>query len=355
MRLRRFALSPLVALLVMDTLAAGCDDGATVSGDTDDVLLADSAPSPNDATTTADAAAPGQGSLPPVPPDGPVSPACLDGRYREALPDDRADIGARVASYVASDHRAFVAEVLAARFPLGAWLVSEGLTRGAALGHCLDLFVGDTSSAASVLSRLSTVVHECGHFLDIATSGFNASNYVITESLTLTCPRVGNGLARSRLNEDAYADLLPDDFYRQVYLDGDPDDATFDGGDQGYDMVLEETLQYVNSLATDWALRDQLRSGQSISARDGLLTFFWYLTRYLRLARTEYPSEYAKIRDNACWREATLTVWGRGWQYLTLTEALPALGIRDEVLLDLVMAPELLAEIEALRDAAGCP
>jgi hypothetical protein len=284
-----------------------------------------------------------------------VSGACTDGRYREPLPDDAADIAARVAAYTAGDHRALVADLLAARFPLGAYLVAEGVSRGARLGHCVDLFVGDTGSAASVLSRLSTIVHECGHFLDMSTGGFSESHYAVTESLAFSCPRIGHGLARSRLNEDAYADLLPDDFYRPIYLDGDPDDATFESGDQGYDMVLEETLQYVNSLATDWAFRDQLRRGQSISARDGLLTFFWYLTRYLRLARTEHPDMYEQIISAPCWREATLTIWGRGWLYLALTEDLPALGLRDEVLLDLVSAPELLAEIDALRDAGGCP
>ena len=45
------------------------------------------------------------------------------------------------------------------------------------------------------------------------------------------------------------------DNYANVYLDGDPDDDEFDGGDQGFNSLLEETLQYVNSLATGYAIR----------------------------------------------------------------------------------------------------
>ena len=72
------------------------------------------------------------------------------------------------------------------------------------------------------------------------------------------------------------------DFYRQVYLDGDPDDDNFEGGDQGYNSVLEETTQYINSLAVGYAFND-LYSG-SVSERDGILTFLWYITRYLKMA-----------------------------------------------------------------------
>ena len=46
--------------------------------------------------------------------------------------------------------------------------------------------------------------------------------------------------------------------------------------------------------------------------------------------------------------------WGRAWIYLGLTEGSSTLGLQDDVLLELVLDPELLGEIERLRQAAGC-
>ncbi len=344
----------LVALTSAAAIAmTACDSDGTTSAPADAALTTETSAPGGDAEPGLDATNSGPDSASSA--EDPVTSICDDDGYREPPPDDTADIGPAVSAYLPSDPKAFIREVLTARYPLGAFLVAEGLATGGRIGDCVNAFVGDTGSAASVLASLSTVVHECGHFVDLAATTFSTFHYRVTASLAFTCPRIGNGLARSRLNEDPYADLLPEDFYRPVYLDGDPDNATVEGGDQGYDSVLEETLQYINSLATDWAFRDRLQRGQSISARDGLLTFLWYLTRYLRLARTEYPSEYDKIHDSACWREATLTLWGRAWQYLTLTDGEASLGLRDDVLLDLATTPELLAEIDALRDAAGCP
>lgn len=168
-----------------------------------------------------------------------------------------------------------------------------------------------------------------------------------------TTTRGGDTFARSRMNGDTFSALLPDDFYRDVYLDGDPDDATFDGGDQGFNSVLEEATQYVNSLATDWALRDQLSF--SVSARDGILTFLWYIERYLYQARREFPNAYERLSGDTCWREAILTLWGRAWLYLDLTKEIDQLGIGDDVIEPLVLQPELLEEIDLLRERHGCP
>ncbi|MCC6620183.1 MAG: hypothetical protein IT385_02950 [Deltaproteobacteria bacterium] len=286
-----------------------------------------------------------------------VDPRCTDGQYDEALPDDGADISGLVAGYQASGYLDFVDDVLGARYPIGQHLVREGVRLGTGFGNCIDLFTHDTSSASAIFGSLSTVVHECGHIADLSAAGFSTSVFMIRDDLELECPnaaaRAGKTFARSRLNGDAYAALLPDDFYRDTYLDGDPDNSTFEGGDQGYDSLLEEATQYVNSLATDWAFADQSRF--SVSARDGILTFLWYLERYLRMARLEYPSAYQVIAGNACWRDATLTVWGRAWLYLDLTEGDRSLGINDDAIEPLVKDPELVGEIARLRTASGCP
>ena len=116
---------------------------------------------------------------------------------------------------------------------------------------------------------------------------------------------------------------------------------------------MEEAVQYVNSLATGYAYKDQ--SAWTVSEKDGILTFLWYMQRYLYLARTQYPATHSFILGSACYRELILTVWGRAWLYLDVTDPFPKLGMENDLIEELVMAPELLAEIQAVRDAHGCP
>ena len=72
------------------------------------------------------------------------------------------------------------------------------------------------------------------------------------------------------------------------------------------------------------------------------------------MARLQYPQAYTVI-TNDCWREVILTVWGRAWLFLNATENIKKLGIADAKILDLVMRPELLEEIQRVRDLEGCP
>lgn len=122
-------------------------------------------------------------------------------------------------------------------------------------------------------------------------------------------------------------------------------------------MLFEEAVQYVNSLATAYAYSSELQStGFTVTERDGILTFLWYLTRYLRLARMSHPTAYQHILqgDGGCWRDALLTLWGRAWLYLEATATMSHLGIEDDTIETLVKAPELLEEIQRVREAAGC-
>ena len=98
-----------------------------------------------------------------------------------------------------------------------------------------------------------------------------------------------------------------------------------------------------------YAFQDQYGQ-RSVSERDGILTFLWYVTRYLKMARESYPDAYAAIIEDDCWRELTLTLWGRAWLYLELTEGIPQLGIND-VAIQARLTPELVAEIDRLRDS----
>lgn len=359
--LRSFAILTVLALA-----ASGCDDSRSsddASVDTDAGMQV-----PVDGATPADGGTPGRDAQ--VMPTSPlVDPDCTDGMYSEALPDSSADIGDLVAAYDASMVDEFVLAVLTRRYGVGHSLVSGGL----AARDCVRMFLSDTSTAQAVVEGLTTVVHECGHILDNSRSSGNRNAYVITDTLTLTCAqgdstdRGGLTFARSRIQGDEYASLRPAcggtfrpgcDFYADIYLDGDPDDGRFDSGDQGFNMLFDEIVQYVNSLATGLAFSGELGAGgRSVSERDGILNFLWYLERYLRMARTDFPTAYAHLLngDGGCWRNAILTLWGRAWLYLEATSSMSQLGIDDDALMTLVTDADLLAEIQRLRDAAGCP
>ena len=116
--------------------------------------------------------------------------------------------------------------------------------------------------------------------------------------------------------------------------------------------MLEETTQYVNSLATGFAFVDFYANSRS--ERDGILTFLWYVMRYLRMARLDYPQAYERISQDPCWRQSILSVWGRAWFYLDATAEMPNLGISDAELYEFVTDPELLGEIQRIRVAEGC-
>ena len=61
-------------------------------------------------------------------------------------------------------------------------------------------------------------------------------------------------------------------------------------------------------------------------------------------------SAYTALSSDACWRQATLSVWDRGWFFLEATKSLSALEIDAPALQALVKDPALTAEIDALRN-----
>lgn len=298
----------------------------------------------------------------PMTPDSPlVDPDCIDGMFAETLPDAMADISDLEDGFASSAPDDFVLDVLLRRYTTG----HEVSVRGSDGGFdCVDAFLRPAADPGEIYSQLPTIVHECGHGTDFNLGGFDEDVYFVNDSpLELRCTagdstdRGGRTFARSRIRDDEYQALNEYDSYAGIYLDGDPDDGNFDGGDQGFNSVLEETLQYVNSIATAYAFHEELDTGGWVSHKDGILTFLWYLMRYLRMARLDYPDahDYLQNGESGCWRRAILTIWGRAWLYLVATEDMDHLGINDELLLELVGEPELLGEIQRLRDAEGCP
>lgn len=352
--------------LLLVCVWTGCGD-ARVGGD-------GSVP-PSDGGTASDGSMPasdggGRDAGQTMPTSPLVDPDCVDGQYTETLPDPSIPIADLSASFTTAQAVTFMDGALGRRYPFGQTLAREGQE---GFIDCVATFLRDRSSPDAVIGEVATVVHECGHVYDDTLSSGQSNTYAIRAGLLLTgargdsTDRGGLTFARSRIRNDDYqsrrAPCPPDSFigcdsYANIYLDGDPDDGTFDSGDQGFNLLFDEVVQYVNSLATAYAFSGELsRTGFSVSERDGILNFLWYMERYLRMARLDFPSAYQHLvtGDGGNWRRAILTVWGRAWLYLDVTEGMSALGIDDDALMTLVTDADLLAEIQLLRDAEGCP
>lgn len=338
-------------------------DGA---GGTDGTTSSD-ATTGQDAATAADTATEKDAGSAPKP-GKEVDPGCTDGKYKEVLPNGKEPIDDLIANYKSDATLAFITGVLAKRYPFGKTLVEGAIAN--AKQHCVDLFLPQSQrgTASQVLSRMGVIVHECGHFFDLYAKGkgFGQSHYQFHEAVAFTCSGGGHQgqkttFSRSLIKGDKWNAANPAcanfgdkgcDSYAPIYLNGDPTDSKFESGDQGFNMLMEEVVQYVNSLAEAVAFYDQIKG--STSARDGILTFLWYMERYLQMARLKYPESYKVITDDACWRDTILTVWGRAWLYLNATEGDSKLTIKGEKLLKNVREPELMAEIERVRIKHGC-
>lgn len=296
-----------------------------------------------------------------------VSPTCIDGQYTEVLPtgsESVADITYDPTNLVDSALR-----YLDRRYPNGANIVS-GCLEYDTPERCVDMWlqpVPAAGQASAFMLDLSTVVHEAGHLHDLGRRGSGFGTYFYTSETILSCDggdsvaRGGNTFPRSEIHGDSFQSefractSLSDsdcDNYSLIYLDPVNSPVGTLGPSQGFSSVLEEATQYVNSLATGYAFRDQLRGSRS--ERDGILAYLWYVERYLHLARLSHPEVYSFISSSACWREVILTLWGRAWLYLDYTEGESSLEVDAATFMNSVRNPVLLDEIARIRTLQGC-
>lgn len=355
MAIRTTFLVQLFTLASLATAGSACSDGGGSRQPFVD--------RPDPTQPTGDGSSGGSSGSSGTPAPQPEKPGCAQAAYTEALPTN---VSLSDLSYSPAQAQAYLLSALSRRYPIGKSIVEGGVSSplAAQQGNCVNRFLDDTSTPASVLKGAATVVHECGHLFDLGEAkGAADSSYVLRPDLRFACTggdttsRGGKTFARSRIKGDGFYAKRKAcggkagqgcDFYADVYLDGNPDDAKFEGGDQGYSSVLEETTQYVNSLATALAFKESYGGGKS-SERDGILTFLWYVERYLAMAKSDYPDAYDALANDACWRQATLSVWDRAWFYLDATSGMDELGIDDGALEPLVKDPALTAQIDALR------
>jgi hypothetical protein len=371
------ATSPTAAKATECTAPSTAPPDASAAADSTPGGQADAGTTTSPDTTTApqDTGGGAADTAAPLPAINQLDPKCLDGQYTETLASSSASIQSDIAAYTKNDYLQFIYAVLAKRYPLGKVLI-EGAIKNASQ-NCVDLFLPDAfrNSAGQVIGRLEVVVHECGHFYDMYPMKFGSTKYMIRQDLVLNCNGCGStskdtgsfqsnaSFPRSEITKDSFAKKRPScdqgkgshgcDSYAKVYLNGSPTNGKFESGDQGFNLLMEEVVQYVNSLAVKRAFVDHVSF--KTSARDGILTLLWYMQRYLHMARTQHPKVYAYITSQSCWRELILSVWGRAFRYLEATKNEFKLTIDGAKIEPLVLDPVLMNEIQLIRKAHGCP
>ena len=307
---------------------------------------------------------------------------CIDGEYilgpKEQFfePNQFPDIQDLVNSYSSSNYMAFIYGVLERRYPTGKSIIEQAGGQSA-----VDKWLWNTGSASQVLSGLGMAIHEIGHGLDqstpenwyfisldqnnnplsFTTPGMHGEmtwsgspQYSMERSLVLADdqnwkrpPAQSSEITTS--NEWGDGPFGCDENYAETYLNGDPTDNNFEGGDQGYNSLIEEFAQYINSLAFAYYFQDYYRAS---SDRHAMYTWMWWNERYLRKIRNEHPDQYEYLFNNEAWLELILTLWGRAWLYLSTN--FPGMQPDSDYLHQLVQEQEMLSEIQRIRDACDC-
>ncbi|MCK2244772.1 MULTISPECIES: hypothetical protein [unclassified Crossiella] len=307
---------------------------------------------------------------------------CADGDFVLTVEDFREPsqfpgIQDLINSYQSASYLSFIDGVLARRYPTGKRIIDIAGGKPA-----VDRWLWSKNTASQVLGQLSTVVHEVGHGID---KSVPENRYFVARSksgadVVFTAPGMhGKGttsnspkysMARSLLLADLDNRKRPpaqrgtittskefgsgshgsDRDYAETYLNGDPANTKFESGDQGFNMLVEEWTQYINSMAVTY----YLSSGGTTrtSDRHALLTHLWWIERYLAKIRVEQPDQYSYLIASAPWRQTVLSLWGRSWRYLTST--LPGMEPDSGQVTELARQPHLLDEIQRLRAGHGC-
>ncbi|MCE7937586.1 hypothetical protein DCC79_09510 [bacterium] len=165
---------------------------------------------------------------------------------------------------------------------------------------------------------------------------------IVRDDLTLLMTRVET-YPRAEIARYVVGPL--DNQYKAIYLTGA-------SGDQGFGSVLNELNAYTHSLFVGYGLHDQNPPGRRQSDRDGLVTFMLYTQLYLRHARTDHPSDHARLRAEPEIRDAVRLLWARANFILDVTEDIPGLALDPVAVESEMRKPDMQAEI---RDFIAAP
>lgn len=227
-------------------------------------------------------------------------------------------------------------KLLATRYPDGHHIV----TRLSQPNHFDVWFQRGRGDWAAAMLELPTGVHEASHIVDIAARRGREHVAILSSTTELRFPIVKT-FPRSEIRSELPSSIA-ELSYTRTYLTGD-------SGNQGIEMVLEEENAYTYSVLTAVAVADQLPGNTSVSIRDGLMVFIYYVEAYLKLARTQKPDTYRAITGNKALTQAVVRLHDRAACALSLTAGHDNLGIADGELWPHVFGEQALGEVERLR------
>ncbi|MCB9557080.1 MAG: hypothetical protein H6707_13315 [Deltaproteobacteria bacterium] len=299
--------------------------GAPACGSGSDLATDDSAIGANDGGLLLDSSAIAADSA--SAPDGTVSNG-----YSEPI-CQLTDVTAISKNHSAAKLRETLVALAKARYPIAVAFID------AQKDAQLQAWFNNPGDFSHVIERFEVAVHEGCHLWGFANRKPGRYAYRLTEALSFDLPNLQN------FNRDQLVNVHKDvshDFYAKTYLTGQ-------SGAQDFTILLDEYNAYVHSLATRYCTRDLMPANRATSAKDGILTFMYYVGAYLKLAREQYPDDYNEIIADAKHVEMILAIWDRAEFYLKLTENMPKLQIREQLIRGWTYAPEIVAEIDRLR------
>jgi hypothetical protein len=247
-----------------------------------------------------------------------------------------ADLTDVAKGYSEAGSRSAVETVATRRYPIGvAFLKAQS---DAQIGAW---FPGGRGTFAQAMQGFDMAVREGSHIWQAARFDGKTQTLRVRDDLLLAV-RWLTTFPRSELL-DAHPDRSADG-YAEAYLRGE-------AGKQGFNSILDETNAYTHALAARWCTRDTLGPALRVGARDGILTFMFYIGEYLRIARERHPQDYAAIVGDAGQVKAIVTLWDRAEFWLRLAATDVALGVNDEKIGAWAYDPARIAEIAKVREA----
>jgi len=253
----------------------------------------------------------------------------------------RAPLADLARSYDPRDPRPTLLEIAKRRYPPALPLIEAAPDDR--LRYWLRPLPGRKNDLKSVLQLFANVVHEEGHALDWP--GANPPSVfayrIVDDSSVVLVPGV-EAYPRSQILRRHPSPAT--DPYVKAYLEGPL-------GGQDIEMLTEEFVQYVHSLASGFCAYD-VPANTRVSYRDGVLTHMWWMQMYLAVGRKHHPRDYRAILANEALVTVILDTWRRAEHWLAKTRG-TNYGIDDAALLARVARPANMAEIDRLRRALG--
>lgn len=228
------------------------------------------------------------------------------------------------------------------RYPSGAWVVRSASNPEETLGRYL--FSKDTFDR--VTGSMGFGIHEVAHTFT-QDHGWSKFKYMIsvhggTEHIVVI--DTVETMPRSEVFEHLPQEVA-DLSYSSQYLTG-----SF--GRMDIESTLDEFNAYTHHLYGGYAFVDRRSSGSRSSDRDGMVCFMLYLEIYLHLTRTNYPDQWALMRNDATLRQLILHLWDRAMCLLEATMEDPRLGMNDGIVIPHVMSGKWLDEIAMFRNGS---